>query len=283
MYLITRGEFEDRVRIALRDLDGQRWSDVEMHGAVNDALAGWVGRVSVQVVAPMQWQADVYEYALPDYVRDVTQAHWQDDAGIWHDLNVFHIHEGALGGQSVELGEWVGTRPGRLFYWIANGPYPIQDATLTTTLASNGTSALLSATAAPEHGYLHVGNEWVQWAGVERGATVTLLNLRRGVFNSTAASHASGSAVDWGIAMPEPSLVEQLMDQVAANLHLMYLQMGAAADQAVHERAASWYQQRADLYWRRHAPRAPGVRIARGSNNGQTWINQRKQYPEYTG
>lgn len=261
LHLMTRTALIDRLRILLRDTGDERWSDTEFEAAINQALSTWIGRVSVPLVYSQQFTLDVYEYALPDYIRGVVHPQWQDDGGVWHDYTAYTMHTDGAGGFVLQMLENPGTYTGRLFHYFANGQLPMGAVTLGADLASDGTEAALSSADLPYQGYLKIGNEWLQFAGVERGATGTVQNLVRGVYDTTAASHSSGAAVEFGIAMPELSLVDQMADQVAANLHRMYLSDGSAQDRAAHERMVAYHDARAERFWRQWIPRKPRLTL----------------------
>lgn len=261
LVLMTRSAVVDQVRAMLRDTTDERWSDTEVQMAINQAMAFWVGRVSVPLVLATSFTDGVFEYALPDYIRGVVHPQWQDSEGIWHDYMAYTIQTDGAGGFVLRFFENPGSYTGRLYHWFANGQFPLGDVTLAASLASDGTTAALSASDAPEQGYVRIGSEWLQWAGVSRGATVTLEALTRGRYNTTAAAHSNGASVEWGIAMPSADLLEVLGYQVAAYLHRLFLSDGSAQERSQHERMVAYYDQQALLFWRKWMPRKPRIRV----------------------
>lgn len=261
--LIGRETLIAQVRAMLRDVAGERWSATEFELAINQVMADWVGRVSVPVSAPATFVAGTLEYALPEYVQGGGGLHpqWRDDEGIWHDYMAYTVQSDGEGAFLLRFFGDPGSRVGRMIYWIANGMWPLGDSVLAGSLASDGESVAISAENAPAHGFVRIGDEWVQWAGVERGATVRLLNLRRGQYGTVAAAHNAGAGLEWGIALPSAELMQVLGYQLAATLHRMYLSDGSAQERSQHERMVAYYDGQVMQFWRRWTPRRPRVRV----------------------
>lgn len=108
-------------------------------------------------------------------------------------------------------------------------------------------------------GWVKVGAEWIGYRGVTVGAsTTTLANLVRGLSDTTAATHDEAAAVAWGVGAPNWALFQQLLDQASAYAHEYNLTDGSPKERDLHERMLSYYQGRADMFWRKHTPsRAP--------------------------
>ncbi len=261
IHLATRTAMVDQLRAMLRDSGAERWTDTEIHLAINQAMAHWVGRVSAPLLYSTTFVDGRFEYALPDYIRGVVHPQWNDTDGVWHDYLSYTVQTDGAGNFVLRFFENPGSRTGRLFHYFANGQFPTSATTLTTTIDADDTAAAASATDAPEQGFVRIGDEWMQFAGVTRGATVTLNNLVRGVYGTTAASHSSGAAVEWGIAMPSPDLIEVLGYQVAGYLHRLFLSDGSAQERAQHERMTAYYDGQIQMFWRKWIPRKPRIRL----------------------
>jgi hypothetical protein len=128
---------------------------------------------------------------------------------------------------------------------------------LSGAIAADATSLIVNASLGDIErvGWVRIGSEWIQYAGMSVGsATTTLENLTRGQFDTTAAAHDDAAAVVWGVAAPNQMLFLQCSDQACAFVHEYYLTDGSAQERSQHERMVGYYQNRADQHWRKHTP-----------------------------
>lgn len=273
LHLMTRTALLQQVRALVRDTAAQRWSDTEMQLALNQALASWAGRVSWPLIVEQAWTERTYTYPLPAYMSEMVQPQWQDEEGRWHDFMAYTVEQGQL-----RFFNDPGSHSGRLIAWMMQGMLPIGTTTLTSNIDSNTDWMLISYTnPVPWAGWVRVNSEWMRYVNMGWSDDgVTLLNLTRGLYGSAPASHALGDVVEWGIAMPAASLIEQLGDQVAGYLHRLYLSDGSAQERSQHERMVAYYDQRTMDFWRRWTPRAPRVRIEeqRMTRVSDDWTHQ---------
>lgn len=229
---------------------------------MNEALESWADRVRVPHVYTLTWNSGTAEYTLPTYVNEPLRPQAYFGSGTVSTYNAA-TYDGpqmwqTLPGWETDTG---GTAPvlrlplgaadlnGRIVYYPANGPVPTTPATQSGTLAADGTAlTIASAPDVADVGYVNVGGEWMSYAGVARGVSTTTLTLDgRGLESTTAASHASGGAVWWGVAVDDERMFGQLRNQMRALLHAMFLTDGAEHERANHERLMSFWQQRADM------------------------------------
>lgn len=258
LQLMTRTALITQVRALVRDTAAQRWSDTEMQIALNQALASWAGRVTWAVTVDQDWTEGTYTYALPEYLGGMVQPQWVDEEGRWHDFMGYTVEQGDL-----RFFDDPGSHTGRVIAWMRQEALPLGTTTLTSDIASDTDWLLISfAGPIPYAGYVRVNDEWMRYAGMGwSGAGATLLNVERGLYSSPPASHATGDVVEWGIAAPHASLIEQLGDQMAGYLHRMYLSDGSAQERGQHERMVAYYDGRVMDFWRRWTGRRPRVRI----------------------
>ena len=288
--LRTRTQLIKDVEYRQRNRGNRRWDDEEIIRALNDAVQMWSGRVSVPLVYTISggWVSGTYEYALPSYIpiqmipqRRVLTPYVSDtgtsNTYIWADVLGWDLEPDASGGQILRTQYNEGvvgtTSDARVLYWAGNGymPETAQLPTLNATITSSATSLVLSAVFdVGQVGFVKIESEWIQYAGVtDDGSNTTLSNLVRGV-GSTAASHASGKEIDFGVAAPEVRLYQQLYQQALANLHSLTLTDGPAQETAHHQWQMQWQQQMADKFWTGWTPRAPKVKLARRAT-GSYW------------
>ena len=273
LYLRTQKDVLASIQRRLRDSGQSRWSNSELADALNRALETWHGRVSVQAVYELAngWPNDAFEVTLADWLPDQVrpQAKWPVDPllpneatlSTWKDVTTWQVEPAEDGTRTLRLNVVPYNGQLRLLYPVWNGMAPMVDVAISAGMTSTDSSVTLDA-ALPEIarvGWVQVDAEWMQYAGVTVGAsTTTLANLVRGVNDTTAATHDSATAVQWGVAAPNIAAYTQLADQACAFVHELCLTDGSPKERDLHERMLSYFQQRADLYWRRNTPnRAP--------------------------
>lgn len=267
LYLRTQDELLVEVRARLRDGGGDRWSTTEVWRNLNRALEGWHGRVSAPAVYVITggWPTDEFEITLPDWIPDEVQpqAQWPVDPllpndqnlSTWKDISKWLVEPAEDGTRTLRLSVVPYNATARLLYHITNGPVPTTLPTINAELSSSATTVTLaSAINVAPVGYIKIDAEWLLYRGVTRGsATTTLENLVRAQYDTTAATHASGATAYWGVAAPNNLVYVQLLDQACAYMHELYLTDGSPKERDLHERMLSYYQSKADQFWRRHA------------------------------
>jgi hypothetical protein len=276
VYLRTQAVVLADIKNRLRDTANARWSDAEVYRAINRALETWTGRVSIPALYTFTMTAGVSEYTLPSYIdpdRYNVQAHeWLgvDESDLatatqpaWLDVPSSVTDPSATGALTLRIQTPVYSTSGRIIYWTRSSPVPTTVPTSTAEISATATSVTAGAAVdVGETGWVYINAEWIQYSGTARGAsTTTLSNLVRAQNNTTAAIHLITQSMYWGIGVNDLALYEQLSNQACAYLHEMYLTSGAQKERDLHVQMVSYYQQRADAYWRRYVPaRSPRIR-----------------------
>lgn len=281
LYVRDQASILTDIRRRMRDPGGRRWEDPEIYGAINEAMNMWHDRVIIPNVYTITdgWDSGTMRYTLPSYIRgmiDPQQKRYTYDylnnsvssttEDAWVDILNFQVMPDGTGGFVVQFPDYLDSGDGRIIWWSHNGPVPVALPTINTTINSSATTLIVDTTEEiAETGYLKIGSEWLSYAGIAVAAsTVTLSNLTRGLFNTTAASHNSAVEVAWGIAADTRDLFNQLYNYVQAELHGLFLTDGAEQEQAHHERMRLHYLDLADRFWTTYAPaRAPKIRLDR--------------------
>ena len=269
IYLKSQSEILDEIEYQMKDYGNNRWSNVEIYRAINIALGLWSTRVGVEVIYTLSsgFSSGTYEYDLPTYVRPplrvqhkVPVPHYEDvdvdftNTYTWVDVPGWTLLPNDADGYTILLESLPQDLDAQIIWTVRNGPIPKAIPVLNAECSSTATSLALSTVEnVADSGYIKIGQEWICYAGVTRGtSTTTLSNLTRGVYDTTAATHASGADVEWGIAVHRMDLYNQLYDQVRAMLHELYLTNAAPRERDVHERLLSFYRQQADDFWKRY-------------------------------
>ena len=87
------------------------------------------------------------------------------------------------------------------------------------------------------------------YGGYSVGATTTTLtNLVRGINETVAASHTSTTNIYFGIAAHRQDLYDQLINQVTAKLHALFLTNASPQETEHHVFQVRYYQQLADEF-----------------------------------
>lgn len=254
------------IRRRMRDASKAMWTDDEIYLVMGDALMDWRDRVAVPQLYTVTggWVTGQADYDLPSYINDdltPQQRRWtwstseSERDNQWVDVLDFTVSPNTSGGLTLHLGRLPSTGDGRILWWGRNGRLPLVVPTLAADITSSATSATVTTSEdLPESGYIKIGSEWLGYAGVTRDATVTLSNLSRGVYGTTAASHTSGDNVAFGVAVHRDDLFVQLYNAVRAGLHEMYITGSAESERAHHERMTMYYRDLATAYWRGYTP-----------------------------
>lgn len=260
IFLRTQAEFLADIEARLRDTANAKWTDAEIYRAINDALRQWDGRISCPVVyvSSTNWPATNFGIDLPDWIDDARlrlQQNVDSSYDKWLDLAGWTITPNADGTRRLQLA-FVPQEPYRIVYWTANGQLPTTVPTLSSGITATDTSLTVNqALDVAPAGWVKIGAEWLSYAGLTVAtATTTLTNLTRAQNNTAAATHDAAASVAWGIGTTARNAYAQLLDQTRAYLHELALQNAASTDRPYHESMVSYYQTRADEFWKRWAP-----------------------------
>lgn len=260
IFLRTQTDILSDIENRLRDTANAKWTEVEIYRALNDALRQWDGRVSCPViyVASTAWPATNFGVDLPVWLDDSRIRLQQNvDSGYdkWLDLVGWTITPNADGTRRLQM-SFVPQESYRILYWTANGQVPVTVPALSSGITATDTSLTVNqALDVAPAGWVKIGAEWISYAGLTVAtATTTLTNLTRAQNNTEAATHDAAASVTWGIGTTARNTYAQLLDQTRAYLHELALQNAASTDRPYHESMVSYYQTRADDFWKRWAP-----------------------------
>lgn len=246
--------------------------DAQYYAGISEGVRLWEGHVAIPHLYSLSsgFAAGIFEYTLPSYIRapfilQIKTAVFglmgvqinTDDTVDWIDVAGYEIEPTAAGGWNIRLQSYPYAEDGRIQWFSSNGPVPATIPTLTSGITSSDTSIALTVTSAPDlndSGYVKIENEYLAYGGLTRTSTTsyTLLNCVRGLYGSTAASHNSATSCTWCVAADDMKLWIQLLDYVSAYAHALQLHKATAEDSSRHEKLMSFYQSRADNFWKLH-------------------------------
>jgi hypothetical protein len=251
-----------------RDPDNSRVTDEEIYTILNAGVAQWNTRVLVPYSYELTWTANTKDYVLPTYIHSrMIDPQYQDVRDEWKDLGVYQILP-LPGGESLLRMGGYRQDTGRIIWWGQNSISPLETPTLLANIDTDDTSLTIDDNpTVNDVGTIKLDNEWIQYAGIsESNGQLTLQNLTRGRFGSTAATHDLGATVYWGLVVHRADLFQQLEHYAIARLHELFLSDGSAHEQETHERQLNWHQGQADSFWRRYAPvRSPKFVLTDGA------------------
>lgn len=279
VFLKTQQTILADVKARMDDSGSALATDAQYYLAINEAIRMWGSRVTLPryYSLPTGFISGTYEYSLPSYInppfRIQVKSHVysyeslpvsEGDTNVtWHDIAGYDVEPNSAGGWNLRLPTTPYTGDARILYFAENGPIntltPYTGAVVTATISSSATTGnVLWTTTEPEigeTGYFKIESEWISYAGVDRdlgGSAVTSVhsNLVRGLYDSTAASHTTTTAVSIGVAVDDQRLWVQLYDYVAAYIHGFQLHKATTEDASRHEKLMSYFQQKADNFWR---------------------------------
>ena len=264
-----------------------RYTDGEIYDAINLALNDWIGRVQIPRYYDVDFTTGTYEYTLPDYIdssnldvqfeRSIWGLDTSGDAwvGVYTEASAWDVIPASDGGQTLVLYDSFGDSDARILWWGYNGNVPSTIPALETEIDSDDTSLVLDdlVTGIGRCGYVKIDEEWIAYAGyTDDGSNTTLTNLVRGLDGTTAAAHTADSDVEWGIAVPESSLWNQLYNQVGVQLHLLPLTNAAPNEGEHHERILGFHENKVKEFWRNWIPIRPGkMKLSRSGTGEPTY------------
>lgn len=229
---------------------GTRFTTAQTYLAMDNALMTMGDRAAQPFQYTFSITNGTREYTLPIYIDGPgITVQWRstiwpwnvadgdDEERVWDTVLMWRLYPNATGTRTLRFEIDPPTTDGRILYWAT--PYPIPtptNGTLPVTnaeISSSATSVVL--TSKPNigrNGYTKIGSEWMEYHGVtEAASTLTLTNLVRGIFGTTAATQTIGSTVEWGLAFNNPMLYDILQHEAIANLCSLYmLNPGADSD-----------------------------------------------------
>lgn len=271
-YLRSQVDLLAEIKVAVRDPSDTRWTVAEKYAALNQVLMTWADKVMLphRYTIPGGWVAGTQDYALPSYMRPpfypellrhvpydnyITEsltANWQDVPG-------WEVVPNGSGGQVIRLYSPPRTVEGRVGFYAPNSRVPTTIPITGGPFNSVATNVVVTATGLDidDVGYIKCENEWISYAGVTRtGANSNLLtNLVRGLYGTTADTHAGGSNVAWGVAIDDMRLHKLLLDMWRSVLHSYYIQDGGVHEKGMHQQAMGYYDQLAMNFWPTYRPK----------------------------
>lgn len=265
-----------------RDTAEARWTSAstEIYLALNEALRtpGMEAHRTARVYTVTGgFDSGTYTYALPNYIRPPIIPQALRRLNIWLNLEVddnvtstyqevpgWELEPNSTGSLVLRFLSMPYTADARILWFAPNGPVPTTVPTINTgnNISATDTSLVLNAALNIEDsGWVKIEGEWCTYAGVTRGASTTTLTIARAAYNTTAATHAAGVSVYWGVAFESPRLLGALYDLMRASLHAMYLTDGAEKETRVHEKLMNYYQQKGLQTLMTTAPSLPAPRL----------------------
>lgn len=237
---------------------------------VQMAVSLWGRRVVVPHYYAFDMGSGDLEYALPAYIRrpfrvlvrqpmrnfPIAAEDADDDSTYyWDEFAAYDVHSDGAGGYTLHLHAYPGSDSARIEWFAENGGFPTTP-TISTTISSSDTLVIIASTSyhqVNDAGYFKCQSEWHAYAGLTSKGSSTFVagNLIRGVYGTTAASHTSTTAVEWGIGVDDQRLWQQLYDRVASMVHLLNMNKSTGEDSNRHEKLFVAYRDMADNFWRR--------------------------------
>lgn len=267
-------ELSDRMRVPGDD----PWTTREMCRAINSAIRHW-SRVKIPYIYTITggFSHNSFTVSLPDYIDhrfirpqikstalDASVDFGDNTLETWVTLPGWAVEPNSAGGYTLRITGMPYTEEGRILFYQNPMELPVFDEdypTLAGDIDSSSTSLTVttSSRAIAPVGYILVGGEWIQYAGIAGNAaesTWTLSNLVRGVYNTSGVSqtHTSGDVVEWGLPADDVRLYEHLFAKAEAYMHRMLLTTGSPNEKEDHKWAMRYLDAEADGFWANYLP-----------------------------
>jgi hypothetical protein len=271
LFLKTQAELLADTQARMTDANEGLASDIQYHIAINEAVRMWGSRVALPQLYSFAsaLSSGTFEYTLPSYIRPPFRVQVKSSTyaylGVqvlddnnnytWQDLAGYSVEPDGSGGWKLRLPFSPPTEDARILWWAENGPMPTAAVTMTAGCDADDTSIVLTVSGSPDvvaFGVVKADSEYIVYQNLTRtsATSYTISNCLRGQYGTTAASHSAAAAVTWTIGVDDQRLWVQLYDYVAAYIHAMQLHKSTTEDLGRHEKLMSYYQQKADNFWR---------------------------------
>lgn len=284
-YLLTAADLVPGMRLRMRDPSGpdKRWRDDEYRFTLNEVLQQWHERVRLPALynLPNGFGIGVFEYDIPNYIRPPLTVELRREyfsllferqdgdtsSHTWKAVGGWRLEPNGSGGQKLRMHNYPFDVEGRIIYYVTNGPVPTDDPQLSADIDEDDTTLTVNDDPnVADVGWVRVDSEWLQYSGVQRASgSLTLQNLVRGLYGTTAASHLAGATVYWGVAVDSQALWGQLRDMWELELHRLYLTDASEGERRRHQEQASWLAQRITDFWKYHYISQPDPQFVLGS------------------
>ena len=269
LYLRTQAELIAELERSLNDSNHELGTPAQLLDSLNDGLRNWAKRVVTPQIYPLDFASGIFEYALPSYLRApfVVQIKStvfgvfgeQSDADTntytWGTVAGYDIEPDGLGGNVLRLQAYPYAQAGRILWYADNGPVPTSAVTLSSDITAADTSIALTVAGAPDinqSGYFKFESEWASYSSLTRtsDSAYTATGCVRGLYGTLPAAHVATTVVQWGVAADDMRLWTQLLDHARAYVHSINLHKSTSEDGSRHEKLMSYYQTKADNFWR---------------------------------
>jgi hypothetical protein len=199
-------------------------------------------------------------YTLPQYIMGSFQVQFQDDNNDWNDVRVYSVEFDQNGSKALRLPFIRGSgRNGRLLWWGRNAAPPQDTITLLANITSVSTTLQFTSTENIDiAGVVKINDEWIQYAGrTIANGIVTLTNLVRGVYDTTAASHDADTIIYPGFVVHRQDLLQELEDFVFMQLYTLVLRNGSSQERQSFEAMLNFHMNMVNTFWRKYTSPRP--------------------------
>jgi hypothetical protein len=267
-FLIDQSELLTLTKNMMRDADSERWTSTEIISAINLGIQSWGRKVIIPHLYTISggFLTNTFEYVLPSYIREPFDVQVKisvdqfynglpivTNTGLstWVDMVGWDTEPNSSGTTTLRVAFPPGALDGRIIWWGQNGRLPVTAPLLDVSITSSSTSLTLTTNPSIDNaGYIKIDQEWIGYAGKTVAATkTTLLNLTRGLNDTTPASHTNGVSIYFGIAVLRQDLFDQLSNQTIYRLHALFLTNASPQETEQHVFQARFYKQLADEFW----------------------------------
>lgn len=268
----TQTDLANELEVLLDDTANNRWSVAQHYSAINHGIMDWGRRVLVPYLYEISggFVEGTLTYTLPAYmdgfirpqqympVTPMYEPTGQEVDSVWNDVDFWNIYPSSSGGRNLVLNYDPMSVAARIIWYAPNSMVPIT-ATLPVTsaeiLAGATSVTLTTKPTIGKAGYIKIDAEWMSYAGVtEAATTLTLTNLVRGLFGTTAATHTVGSTVTWGVAVHRTDLYAQMQMRCLVYLMALKLNNAAPTERMNYRDQMLYYEQKAQDFWRGYSP-----------------------------
>lgn len=262
--LYRQDDILDLVRARLSDERDRRWTKRAKYRAINYAIRELPDRYLPSYYT-LSFTTGESSATLPAYVDGPVQPQYKTSTGtVWKDIAHWRVDNDLDGGRTLVLAfAPTSNEDVRVLFWSRPGPLPEVEniCTLNADITSSATSLVLSSSpVVGEVGYVQIGGEWINYVGGSSDASnLTLSNLDRGVYSTTAASHSADDLVYFGLPTLSMDVLNYVVLAAGVWLHSTFISSSHAHNADMNGVAVNLLREERDRAWRRVAQFPSGV------------------------
>lgn len=254
--LYRQDDVLDLVRARLGDERDERWTKRAKYRALNYALRELPVRYLPSYYT-LSFTTGEASATLPSYVDGPVEPQYKASTGTtWKEIAHWRVDDDLDGARTLVLAfAPTSSEDVRVKFYSQPGVLPeVNDiCTLNADITSSATSLVLSSSpVVGEVGFVQIGGEWIGYVGGSSDASnLTLSNLDRGLYSTSAAAHSADDYVYFGIPILSTDVLNYIVLAAGVWLHSTFISSPHGHNVDMNGMAVNLLREERDRAWRR--------------------------------